>query len=91
MNTSVTITLGRDGMGPESNGEDFNAWVRYVSRRLDIDGVTCHIETAAPRDIQDPWRIGGGGDHDEIRWALNDLWDEFCATPEAWSGAEGER
>jgi hypothetical protein len=83
----ATITLGRDGMGPEADEADFEAWVAYVSARFEhieqgagLDGLS--IETRERRDVQST-AIAADDAH-AIESILSDLWDDFCADTEAW-------
>jgi hypothetical protein len=82
----ATLIMGRDGMGPESDEADFEAWVDYVSERIDErSGCDVTIEIRGSRDVQDD-KISA--DSEEGARSINDakqaIWDEFCADTGAW-------
>jgi hypothetical protein len=81
--SDITITLGRDGMGPEADESDFRAWVSYVCAHVDgATGLRCEVEAAPPRDVQEN-RLTGYDDaintHD-VRCALERLWTDWCVS-----------
>ena len=92
---TATLTLGRDGMGGESDEADFDAWVAYVSAHIDeATGLDVTVDTRGKRDVQDD-RIratsddpANSDDAQTIRDALVTLWDAFCADTAAWPSRE---
>jgi hypothetical protein len=83
--SDATLILGRGGMG-EYTETDFEAWVSYVADRIDeATGLNVRVEARNKRDVQDNYICGFDSAQDqEIRSALNSLWDDFCADPSAW-------
>lgn len=78
----ITLTLGRDGMGPDATEADFSNWCSFVLDRI------CEV-TALPEIEVEPARLCDvqvnritGADLEEqriIQDALADLWDEWCS------------
>lgn len=78
----VTVTLSSHGMGDDATEADFDAYVEFVTERLDVPGVDLTVEAAEygqPGDL-----VGDSEDTSEVHDALERLWDLFCNTPEAW-------
>lgn len=86
---AASITLTSADMGDVTEA-DFDAWVAYVSERIDeFTGLDVTVDAA---------RFGAGGadrivaENDEDRQTLRraisvDLWEKFCADASAWPQA----
>ena len=84
--STATLILGRDGMGSEADEADFEAWVDYVTKRIDErSGLDVTIEIRGARDVQDD-KISADSDEDEhsLNNAKQVLWGDFCADTSAW-------
>jgi hypothetical protein len=80
---SAALVLGRDGMGPDADEADFDAWTTYVCERIDAaTGLDVAVEIRGKRDVQDNGYRAD--DPDALRDAVNSLWDDFCADASAW-------
>lgn len=82
----ATLILGRDGMGAEADEADFEAWVDYVSERIDArSGLDVTIEIRGARDVQDD-KISADTEEDkrDLDGAKQAIWNEFCADTSAW-------
>lgn len=86
MSARVTVVLGRDGMGPESDEADYDAWVSYVADRIDKrSGLDVTVEESNPRDVQiDQYSSDVDGNDEIVAEAISALWEEFCADTSAW-------
>ena len=88
----VTLTLGRS---EALDGEaDFDAWVSYVTARIDAEsGCDVTVEEHRTNNNQDDTisaavaaaRADGYPAKDAVREALQGLWEAFCADTAAWS------
>jgi hypothetical protein len=88
------IVLGRDGMGPEADDADYEAWVAYVSERIDERcGFEVEVEESRPRDVQNDkitlcgFYVEGSNPTDEVEIvedAVRVLWQDFCRDDSAW-------
>jgi hypothetical protein len=82
--SAATIVLGRDGMGALADEADFDAWVAYVSDRIDdATGLDVTVEVRRARDVQDD-AITGTDDRQPIHDTIQSLWDDFCSDDSAW-------
>lgn len=89
----VDVTLTAYAMGPAISGEaDFDAWVRFVSEQIDKrTGCSCTVDGAykngEAEDVVSCTKAPGR-DRAEVEEHVHEtiprLWDEFCATPDAW-------
>lgn len=82
---SATLTLGRDGMGPEADEADFDAWTTYVCGHIDeATGLDVAVEIRGARDAQDDRIVADDEDRQTIDDALQSLWEAFCADTTLW-------
>ena len=82
--SDATITLGRDGMGPQADEADFDAWVTYVCEHIDeATGLDVDVEVRRLGDVQDD-AVTGTDDRQLIHAAVRYLWDVYCADDSAW-------
>ena len=80
------VTLGRDGMGPVADEEDFEAWTAYVCDHIDeATDLAVDVGTRSERDVQDDRIDADDCDRQRIADALQELWCEFCSKPEVQS------
>lgn len=88
--SAATLTLGRDGMGPEADEAHFDAWTTYVCEHIDeATGLDVAVEVRGARDVQtDHVSPRGGVEDDTITAALVDLWEAFCADTSLWPSRE---
>jgi maltose-binding protein MalE len=87
----VTLTLGRS---EALDGEaDFDAWVSYVTARIDAEsGCDVTVEEHRTNNNQDDTisaavattRADGYPAKDAVREALLSIWEAFCADTAAW-------
>jgi len=88
----AVLVLGRDGLGADADEADFEAWVDYVSTRIDeASGCDVTIEIRGARDVQDDdiraiddVREDGYPTREAVDEAKHRLWDEMCADATAW-------
>jgi hypothetical protein len=91
----VTLTLGRDGMGDNADEADFDAWVSYVTDRINEESdCDVTVEVRGPRDVQDddirggdermPGCAPGYDGNAAVGDAMTRLWEAFCADDSAW-------
>lgn len=82
----ATVILGRDGMGDAADEDDFDAWVAYVTERIDAaSGLDVDVQTRGARDVQSTGYPGAMDDEAQtLRDALVTLWADFCADDSAW-------
>jgi len=91
----VTLTLGRDGMGDNADEADFDAWVVFVTDRIDEESdCDVTVEVRGPRDAQDddirggdermPGCAPGYDGNAAVGDAMTRLWEAFCADTAAW-------
>jgi len=78
--TTVTLVLGRDGMG-DADEADFDSWVSYVCAHIDERaGFAVEVETRGARDVQSDAVTGGTDEAREtVAEAKAAMWDEWCA------------
>lgn len=84
----VTVTLSSHGMGDDATEADFDAYVEFVTERLDVPGVDLTVEAA---EYGQPGEERGD---DEARATVRDelerLWELFCNSPEAWPATDAQ-
>jgi hypothetical protein len=89
MSLAATLTLGRDGMGPEADEADFDAWTTYVCEHIDeATGLDVAVEIRGERDVQDDHIVADDDDRESIENALVTLWEAFCADTTLWPSRE---
>lgn len=74
------LTLGRSGMGSDSE-EEFDAWVAFVMDNIDeATGLDVAVKAAGVRDIQNDVIISDDeGAKEVIKEVIQTLWDQFCS------------
>lgn len=95
MSTKISITLSSANMGDVSEA-DFDAWANYVAEHIEsalgFKGGTVDVDQRRFGEAgPDLVGLGSSEDRERVReWLSHEGWDAFCATPEAWSRADGE-
>jgi len=92
----ATLTITSYSFDPMATEADFDAWVSYVSSRIDErTGLDVTVESTRferPEVFEDVIRAARWADQDDaeqtIGDALTSLWEEFCAA--GWPSATSE-
>lgn len=84
-----SIRLCASGMGDDATEADYDAFVAFVSGRIDERcGFAVQVDSALHYECGYTQYRGDDDDRETMQRAHDALWEEFCATPEAWPSAE---